>query len=210
MAASSSLSRMRKAMSSLVPHSRRLQRHCITKRTMVHFVDNFEVVPRHGKPVNPGDPEPAIPGIGKYKTSTGLVGLDVEPEWYNKLMQKHQHLLDKMEQSDMPETAAYRISITKWSNFTMKMIEANPEDPEGVEEACRMGQVEEMIEQADDEMEVLDMYLESRIWELVEEANPKMTFNPDPNLDPFDEEHGDPEVAEAIRDGVESMTEDKK
>ena len=68
-----------------------------------------------------------------------------------------------MEASDMPETAQYRIDVTKWCNYTLKTVRANPEDPEAVEEACRMGQVEEMIEQCDDEIQVLDMYLENKM-----------------------------------------------
>jgi NADH dehydrogenase (ubiquinone) 1 alpha subcomplex subunit 5 len=120
------------------------------------------------------------------------------------LTEKHQALLDKMEASDMPETAQYRIDVTKWCNYTLKAVAANPEDPEAVEDMCNMGQVEEMIEQADDEMAVLDMYLENRIWELVEQANPSVSYNPDPTVDPMGED-GDPDVAEAIREGVEGL-----
>ena len=109
-----------------------------------------------------------------------------------------------MEASDMPETAQYRIDVTKWCNYTLKAIKANPEDAEAVEDLCRMGQVEEMIEQADDEMAVLDMYLEDRIWELVEQANPTVDYNPDPTADPMGED-ADPDVAEAIREGVEGL-----
>lgn len=128
----------------------------------------------------------------------------MEHDWYNILSQKQQALLDKMEASDMPETAQYRIDVTKWCNYTLKAIRDNPDDPEAVEELCKMGQVEEMIEQADDEMAVLDMYLESRVWELVEQANPSVDYNPDPTVDPMGE-HGDPDVADAIREGNEGI-----
>ena len=114
-----------------------------------------------------------------------------------------------MEASDMPETAQYRIDVTKWCNYTLKIIQTYPDDPEAVEEHCRMGQVEEMIEQADDEMGVLDMYLEDRIWELVEQANPTIEYDPDPTVDPMGED-GDPDVAQAIREGVEGAAEAAK
>lgn len=130
------------------------------------------------------------------------MGLAVEPDWYKILIQKHQALLDKMEASDMPETAQYRIDVTKWCNYTLRAVKENPEDPEAVEELCRMGQVEEMIEQADDEMAVLDMYLEDRIWELVEQANPSVDYSADPTRDPMGEGM-DQEVADNIREGVE-------
>jgi len=149
--------------------------------------------------------EKIIPGINKGKTSTGLVGLAVEPDWFNIINWHFQALLDKMENSDMPETAQYRIDVTKWCNYVLRQVKENPNDPEAVEDACRSGQVEELIEQAKDEMEVLDMYLENRIWELVAQANPKIEFDPDPLADPFDPETGDPDVAEEIKEGVESM-----
>lgn len=109
----------------------------------------------------------------------------------------------------MPETAQYRIDVTKWCNYTLKAVRDNPENPEAVEEICRMGQVEEMIEQAKDEMGVLDMYLEDRIWELVEIANPTVDYDPDPTVDPMGPD-GDQDVADAIREGMEGMKKEPK
>ena len=40
------------------------------------------------------------------------VGLAVEPDWYNVMNKKFQALLDKMEASDMPETA--QVSLYAW------------------------------------------------------------------------------------------------
>lgn len=108
----------------------------------------------------------------------------------------------------MPETAQYRIDVTKWCNFVISQAKANPEDPEAVEDAVRMGQVEELIDMAEDEMIALDTYLRTRMWELVEQTNTKYDFDPDPIKDPMAED-GDPEVAEAIREGVEAMKKQK-
>jgi len=72
-----------------------------------------------------------------------------------------------MEGSDMPETAQYRIDVTKWCNYVIATTKANPTDPEAVEDAVNMGQVEELIEMAEDEMVAMDTYLKTRMWELV-------------------------------------------
>ena len=108
----------------------------------------------------------------------------MEPDWYNVLIGQHQALLDKMEASDMPETAQYRMDVEKIARYRIKVAMENPDDPEMVEELCQCGQVEELVEQAHDEMEVLDMYLKERMWERV---NPNVSIdvenNPDPSFD---------------------------
>lgn len=104
----------------------------------------------------------------------------------------------------MPETAQYRIDVTKWCNYVIQQTKANPDDPEAVEDAVNMGQVEELIDMAKDEMIALDAYLSVRMWELVEQATPSIEFNPDPTKDPFGED-GDPYVAEKLKQGMDAM-----
>jgi len=123
------------------------------------------------------------------------------------ILKKFQALLDTMEGSDMPETAQYRIDVTKWCNYVIATTKANPTDPEAVEDAVNMGQVEELIEMAEDEMVAMDTYLKTRMWELVSD-NPSVDFNPDPTKDPF-ADGGDPEVAEKLRRGMEAMKQQK-
>lgn len=101
----------------------------------------------------------------------------------------------------MPETAQYRIDVTKWASAVKAAADATPDDPEAVEDAIGMGQVEELIDMAEDEMIALDVYLRTRMWELVAEANPDIDFNPDPMKDPF-AEGGNPDVAEKLRQGM--------
>ena len=136
-------------------------------------------------------------------------GLRVEPDWYNVMLKKFQLLLDTMAASDMPETAQYRIDVTKWANYVIKTVKENPNDPEAVEEAVQMGQVEELIEMADDEMIAMEAYLSVRMWELAEATNPQVNFNPDPMEDEM-AEGGHADVQDAIREGIEKMKEEKK
>jgi NADH dehydrogenase (ubiquinone) 1 alpha subcomplex subunit 5 len=134
----------------------------------------------------------------------------VEPDWYNVMLTKFQLLLDRLEASDMPETAQYRVDVTKWCQYVIEQVKANPSNPEAVEDAVNMGQVEELIEMADDEMVAMDVYLKARMWELVEQSGaPSVEFNPDPMKDPFAAD-GDPAVAEKLRQGLEAMKQEKK
>mmetsp|Transcript_31556 Transcript_31556/g.66830 ORF Transcript_31556/g.66830 Transcript_31556/m.66830 type:complete len:192 (+) Transcript_31556:81-656(+) len=125
--------------------------------------------------------EEIVPGIGRGKTSTGLVGLAVDHDAVPKMITKYQALLDKLAASDMPPTAQYRINIEKIARFRIKAAQGNLDDPEKVEELCNCGQVEELVVQADNEMIVMDMYLRNRWWELVKPV--EIEFNPDPNDD---------------------------
>lgn len=99
---------------------------------------------------------------------------------------KYQALLDRMAESEMPEDAFYRITMEKVARFRIKAAMENPDDPEKVEELCNCGQVEELVIQADDEMEVLEMYLRGRYWERVKDVDIDIEYNPDPA-----EDHGD-------------------
>lgn len=95
---------------------------------------------------------------------------------------KYQALLDRMAASDLPETAQYRVDLEKIARYRIKVAMENPDDPDAVEDLCQCGQVEELVEQADDEMEVLEMYLKERLWEYVD-ADVEIEYNPDPSAD---------------------------
>lgn len=106
-----------------------------------------------------------------------------------KMITKYQALLDKMAASDMPETAMYRSTMEALCRYRIQACLDHPDDPEKVEELCNCGQVEELVQQADNEMLVLDMYLKGRYWEQIVDVDTDM--NPDPNKDIYgDEEEG--------------------
>jgi NADH dehydrogenase (ubiquinone) 1 alpha subcomplex subunit 5 len=103
------------------------------------------------------------------------------------MVEKYQALLDRMAASDMPETAQYRVDVTKIANYRIQMATEHSDDPDLVEELCQCGQVEELVQQADDEMIVLDMYLKERMWELVDaDVDVEIDYNPDPSKDGTD------------------------
>mmetsp|Transcript_21285 Transcript_21285/g.31635 ORF Transcript_21285/g.31635 Transcript_21285/m.31635 type:complete len:182 (-) Transcript_21285:240-785(-) len=144
--------------------------------------------------------EQLIPGVGKGKTSTGLVGLAVDHEWQPKMVTKYQALLDKMATSDMPETYRYREIVEKVARYRIQAALDHPEDPDKVEEMCNCGQVEELVEQADDEMTVLDMILENRWWEQIKGQLDDVSIDENPHPDsvnPDDWEDAPPSDQEA-------------
>uniref|UniRef100_A0A7S2A2A3 NADH dehydrogenase [ubiquinone] 1 alpha subcomplex subunit 5 n=1 Tax=Trieres chinensis TaxID=1514140 RepID=A0A7S2A2A3_TRICV len=119
-----------------------------------------------------------IPGVGRGKTSTGLVGIPVDYDAVPKMIVKYQAILDKMAASDMPPDCRYAVDVTKICNYRIKAAKENLDDPEKVEELCNCGQVEELVIQADEEMMVLDMYLKNRWWEFVKDT--PIEYNPNP------------------------------
>lgn len=115
------------------------------------------------------------------------VGLDVDQNAVANIIKYNQDLLDKMAASDMPDTATYRQNVTAIANYRIDVCNQFPDDPEKVEEMCNMGQVEELVVQAKDEMTVLDMYLEKRYWEMVTIVSDTEDFEVDPEMEFTDE-----------------------
>jgi len=125
-----------------------------------------------------------VPGIGRGKTSTGIVGLAADPNAVSKIITSYQALLERMAASDLPENAQYRVDLEKISNYRIQIATEHPDDPEMVEELCQCGQVEELVQQAELEMGVLEMYLKERLWEDIDyEAEIDIQHNPDPAKD---------------------------
>ena len=118
------------------------------------------------------------------------VGLAVDHNWFENMTTKYQALLDRMAESDMPETAAYRQAVEKIARYRIKACMDYPDDPDMVEELCNCGQVEELIQQADKEMSCLEMYLRTRMWEIVEEYNKDHEFIIEDDTDPMDDDEG--------------------
>ena len=114
------------------------------------------------------------------------MGLSVDHDALQKIVEKYNALLQKV--SQMPETAQYRINIEKIANHRINAATSFPDDPEKVEELCNCGQVEELVEQADNEMIVTEMYLRNRWWEIVREA--EIDYEP---MQKEGGEHGDVE-----------------
>ena len=110
--------------------------------------------------------------------------MPVDPDGVSNMVKHYQALLDRMSASDLPETAQYRVDVEKMAKYRIKVAQEYPDDPDMVEELCQCGQVEELIEQAKDEMVVLEMYLKERLWEQIDGSyEVAVEYNPDPSAD---------------------------
>ncbi|GMI38781.1 hypothetical protein TeGR_g11264 [Tetraparma gracilis] len=105
---------------------------------------------------------------GPTKTSTGLVGLAVHPDPIPALIAANERLL--VEVQPIPANAAYRENIEAIANFRINTCKEAPGDSydarcEHIETVVNCGQIEELIIQAEDELEVIEVYIEEKMWE---------------------------------------------
>lgn len=68
----------------------------------------------------------------------------------------------------IPESSEYRVNVEKWFKFISNTI-AEKNDIKAIEDEIALGQIEEVIEMAKDELTLIDYYHENKVWELVEE-----------------------------------------
>uniref|UniRef100_A0AAV1UN60 NADH dehydrogenase n=1 Tax=Peronospora matthiolae TaxID=2874970 RepID=A0AAV1UN60_9STRA len=102
------------------------------------------------------------------KTSTGLVGLNVNPNARRDLIQIYRRTLEEVKILP-PEAKNYRNAVEQITNFRLNVVEKN-EDENVIERTINCGQLEELIEQAEDELSVIPVYIEHKLWESPVEA----------------------------------------
>ncbi|CAM9905531.1 unnamed protein product [Discosporangium mesarthrocarpum] len=100
------------------------------------------------------------------KTSTGIVGLEVDVNARSNLIALQEKILEKVK--IIPPTVQYRKDVESISNYRLK-VAREMDDEEKIEEEINMGQLEELIQQGESEMRLIDIYAEHRLWETVEE-----------------------------------------
>lgn len=104
--------------------------------------------------------------MSTYKTSTGLVGLLADPDGKANLIAASEKVLLAVQK--IPD-CQYRTNVEKWFTFIKKSAEAT-DDIKTIEKTIELGQIEEVIVMAKDELELVDYYYDNKIWEKVEEA----------------------------------------
>jgi NADH dehydrogenase (ubiquinone) 1 alpha subcomplex subunit 5 len=102
-----------------------------------------------------------------YKTSTGLVGLAVDPNGRENLQAISQKVLDAAKK--LPAGIEYRNHLEQWFNY-LKKVATEKTDIKAIEDEVDLGQIEELIEIGKSELELVHYYAENKAWELVEEA----------------------------------------
>lgn len=94
-------------------------------------------------------------GFSTYKTSTGLVGLAVDPNARSNLLQLSETVLSAVQK--IPSSSQYRVDVEKWFQFIHKTATA-VSDVKAIEDEVGLGQIEEVMEMAKRELELIDYY----------------------------------------------------
>lgn len=104
--------------------------------------------------------------FGTYKTSTGLVGLAVDPHGRENLIAVADEIISSI--SRVPAGNQYRVNVEKWFSY-MKKVANDSSDIRKIEDEIAVGQIEEILSMAKDELELIDLYVENKGWEQVSE-----------------------------------------
>ncbi|XP_005402383.1 PREDICTED: NADH dehydrogenase [ubiquinone] 1 alpha subcomplex subunit 5 isoform X1 [Chinchilla lanigera] len=104
---------------------------------------------------------------GVLKKTTGLVGLAVCETPHERLRILYTKILDVLEQ--IPKNAAYRKYTEQITNERLATVKAEP-DVNKLEDRLQLGQLEEVILQAENELRLARKMMQWKPWEpLVEE-----------------------------------------
>merc|ERR1711871_11637 len=110
---------------------------------------------------------PLARSMGTYKSSTGLVGLNVDPQGRETMETICNDVLLNVQK--IPATSQYRVNTEKWFTYIKKVL-ASTDDVKTIEDEIGLGQIEELIEMGKDELHLIDYYYKEGGWERVKEA----------------------------------------
>lgn len=94
----------------------------------------------------------ARPLMAKMKETTGIVGLDVVPNAREVLIGLYNKTLTEIQK--VPEDEGYRKAVESFTRHRLKACQEE-EDWEAIENRLGCGQVEELIEEAQDELKLI-------------------------------------------------------
>ncbi|KAK8956838.1 hypothetical protein KSP39_PZI001258 [Platanthera zijinensis] len=115
--------------------------------------------------------------MAKVKETTGIVGLEVVPNAREVLISLYKRTLTEIKA--VPEEEGYRKAVESFTNHRLRVCEEE-QDWEVIEKRIACGQVEELIEEAQDELKLIAKMIEWDPWgvpddyecEVVEDTTP--------------------------------------
>ncbi|KAI3471173.1 hypothetical protein Pfo_027836 [Paulownia fortunei] len=99
--------------------------------------------------------------MAKVKETTGIVGLDVVPNAREVLIGLYTKTLEEIKA--VPEDEGYRKAVESFTRHRLKVCREE-EDWEAIEKKLGCGQVEELIEEAQDELKLIGHMNEWKPW----------------------------------------------
>ncbi|KAA8533669.1 hypothetical protein F0562_031186 [Nyssa sinensis] len=103
----------------------------------------------------------AWPLMAKVKETTGIVGLEVVPNAREALINLYSKTLKEIRA--VPEDEGYRKAVESFTRHRLKVCQEE-EDWEVIEKRLGCGQVEELIEEAQDELQLIAKMIEWDPW----------------------------------------------
>lgn len=103
------------------------------------------------------------PLLAKVKHTTGIVGLDVVPNAREVLIELYTKTLKEVQA--IPEDEGYRKAVEHFTQFRLKVCQ-ELDDWEAIEKRIASGQVEELIEEARDELTLIGKMIEWAPWDI--------------------------------------------
>ena len=97
----------------------------------------------------------ALRCLSTYKTSTGLVGLAVDPNARVNLIPLSGEVLSAVKK--IPADSQYRIDVEKWFSYIQRTA-TDLTDVKAIEDEIGLGQIEEVMEMGKTELELIDIY----------------------------------------------------
>ncbi|KAH9937655.1 NADH2 dehydrogenase [Fomitopsis serialis] len=105
------------------------------------------------------------------KTTTGITGLEVHHDPIPHLIQTYQTTLERL--SAIPETSVYRQGVEALTRHKLNIVQASGGNVAEVEKQLDEGHIEESLDVATDEMNLVSKVVEWKAWEpLVEKPEP--------------------------------------
>lgn len=96
------------------------------------------------------------------KAETGLCGFPVQPAGREILTKLYENILAKL--GEMEASAPYRVHMTRILNHRLDILRTT-ENILDIEAKIEDGQIEELIDDAEDELNMLPSYIESKMWQ---------------------------------------------
>ncbi|KAG5533807.1 hypothetical protein RHGRI_027862 [Rhododendron griersonianum] len=108
----------------------------------------------------------ARPLMAKVKETTGIVGLEVVPNARDVLISLYGKTLKEIQ--TVPEDEGYRKAVESFTRHRLKVCQEE-QDLETIEKRLGCGQVEELIEEAQDELQLIAKMIEWDPWGVPED-----------------------------------------
>lgn len=146
----------------------------------------------------------ARPLMARIKTTTGIVGLDVVPNAREVLINLYSKTLNEIKK--VPEDEGYRKAVESFTSHRLKVCQEE-EDWEKIENRLGCGQVEELIEEAQDELKLIGYMIEWDPWGIPDDHEIEMVENDAP-IPKHVPQHRPPRLPKEFQDTLDALMAD--